>query len=49
METCNKDCEKCKNLNTRTDNKGYPFGYDCLKYKDSVFRKDFKSTKEFNI
>lgn len=44
---CNKDCSKCNELNTRTDSKGYPFGYECLKYSDTVFKKDFESTKEF--
>lgn len=44
---CNRDCNKCKNLNFRVDNKGYPFGYECMKYGDSVFETEFKSTKEF--
>lgn len=44
---CNRDCEKCKHLNAKTDNKGYPFGYECMKYWDSVFRSQFKSTKIF--
>lgn len=34
---CNRNCQTCKNLNGRTDDKGYPFGYECLKYGDSVF------------
>lgn len=46
---CNKDCSKCKQLNGRTDDKGYPFGYDCMKYGDSVFREEFSSTKVFKI
>lgn len=44
---CNKDCSKCKRLNGRTDGKGYPFGYDCLKYGDSVFENQFRDTKVF--
>lgn len=49
MVECNKDCSKCKQLNGRTDDKGYPFGYDCMKYGDSVFREEFSSTKVFKI
>lgn len=45
---CNKDCTKCKYLSGRIDNKGYPFGYECLKYVDSVFREKFGDTKEFH-
>lgn len=44
---CNKDCSKCNHLNGKTDDKGYPWGYECMKYGDSVFLEDFKSTKEF--
>lgn len=47
MIKCNKDCNKCNHLNIRTDNKGYPFGYECMKFGDSVFMSDFTSTKEF--
>lgn len=49
MISCNRNCEKCRQLNIRTDDKGYPFGYDCLKYGDSVFREQFQSTKVFAI
>lgn len=44
---CNKDCQKCKNLNVKVDDKGYPWGYECLRYGDSVFLEQFTSTKEF--
>lgn len=44
---CNKDCSKCKQLSGRTDDKGYPFGYDCMKYGDSVFVEHFGDTKMF--
>lgn len=44
---CNKDCSKCKKLNTRTDDKGYVYGYECVKYGDSVLRSEFASTKKF--
>lgn len=47
MVQCNKDCKKCKQLNIRTDDKGYPFGYDCMKYGDSVFQTEFESIREF--
>lgn len=47
--SCNRNCEKCRSLNIRTDDKGYPFGYDCLKYGDSVFLEQFKITKTFKI
>ena len=47
MVKCNKNCNKCNQLNVRTDDKGYPYGYDCMKYGDSVFRSEFESTKEF--
>lgn len=47
MVTCSRDCEKCKQLNVKVDDKGYPWGYECLKYGDSVFPEKFGSTKEF--
>lgn len=47
MIICNRDCKKCKQLNVRTDNLGYPWGYECLKYGDSVFKENFQNTKEF--
>lgn len=49
MIICNKDCTKCKHLSGRADDKGYPFGYECLKFGDSVFREYFGDTKEFQI
>lgn len=48
MNKCEKNCKECSFLNTKTDKKGYPFGYDCLKYGNSVFPEDFHNTKEFN-
>lgn len=44
---CNRNCKKCKQLNVRTDGKGYPFAYECMKYEDSVFQYEFGNTKEF--
>ena len=46
---CNKDCNKCKQLNIKVDDKGYPWGYECLKYGDSVLIKNFSDTKQFII
>lgn len=48
LVTCGKNCKNCRHLNVKIDNKGYPWGYDCLKYGDSVFEKDFTSTKSFS-
>lgn len=49
MIQCNKDCLKCKHLNTRTGyNSSYPFGYECMRYGDSVFSYQFHSTKVFS-
>ena len=48
MKTCNKGCETCKNLNTRVDAQGYPFGYECLKFGNTVEKSEFLSTKTFN-
>ena len=47
MIKCHNDCNKCRQLNIKTDNKGYPWGYECLKYGDSVCEEHFKDTKEF--
>lgn len=44
---CNKDCNTCKQLNNKTDDKGYPFGYECMKYGDSVFLEQFGDSKVF--
>lgn len=44
---CDKDCSKCKQLNAKVDDKGYPWGYECMKYGDSVFRDEFQNTKIF--
>ena len=47
MAICDRDCEKCSRLNIKVDKLGYPWGYECLKYGDSVIRKNFKDVKEF--
>lgn len=44
---CKRDCLTCKNLNTRVDDKGYPFAYECIKYDGSAFKHEFKSKKGF--
>ena len=46
---CNKDCNSCRQLNIKVDDKGYPWGYECLKYGDSVLQKEFSDTKEFSV
>ena len=33
---CNRDCRKCRSASARTDDKGYPFGIECLKYNDCL-------------
>lgn len=47
ISECNKDCNKCKSLNTKVDSRGYPWGYECLKYGNSVLQEDFRNTKAF--
>lgn len=44
---CNIDCKQRKYLNARTDDKGYPYGYECMKYGDSVFEDEFTNSKIF--
>ena len=48
MKTCNANCNECKKLNIKVDDKGYPYGYECMKYGNSVFQEKFKDTKEFS-
>lgn len=48
MILCHKNCNNCKQLNIRVDDKGYPFGYECMKYGDSVLESEFESTKTFS-
>ena len=45
--TCNKDCSKCKQLSGRTEKNGQPWGYECLKYNNTVESTQFQSTKTF--
>lgn len=45
---CSKDCGQCKSLNIKTDDKGYPWGYECTKHGDSVFQENFRNTKTFS-
>lgn len=49
IKKCENDCARCKQLNTNTDGKGYLWGYECLKYGNSVFTEKFGDTKEFDI
>lgn len=46
---CNRDCSSCQQLNTKTDKNDIPWGYDCLKYGDSIFNTEFTSTKQFEV
>lgn len=46
---CHKDCNKCMQLNGRTDDKGYPFMYECMKYEREIHPNEFKESKEFLI
>lgn len=45
--TCNRDCEKCRNLSGRAEKNGQPWGYECLKHDDTVEKSQFHSTKTF--
>lgn len=49
IKKCNKDCENCKNLSANVDDKGYPWGYECMKYNNSVFMENFHDTKKFQV
>lgn len=49
MIECNHECTKCKHLNIKVDYKGYPWGYECLKYGDSVFKSEFCEKKKFGM
>lgn len=44
---CDNDCKQCKYLSGRTDDKGYPYGYECMKYGDNVFEDEFTNSKIF--
>ncbi len=33
---CTKNCFECKKANFRTDDKGYLFCIECIKYNDTV-------------
>lgn len=48
MAECNRNCERCRSLNYKTDNNGYPWSYECMKYNDTVDRHKFTETKVFN-
>ena len=47
LKTCNKNCRECSKLNVRVDDKGYPFGYECMKYEDSILEDELYTTKRF--
>lgn len=47
---CIKDCRKCNKYNSaRTDDKGYPFGYECLKYNEAIDLQDVSKEKVFLV
>ena len=47
---CNKDCRKCNKYDSaRIDDKGYLFGYECLKYNETIDLKDVAREKLFLI
>ena len=47
---CNKDCRKCKKYGSaQTDDKGYHFWYECLKYNEAINLQDIDKEKVFLI
>lgn len=47
---CSKDCRKCNKYGSaRTDDKGYPFGYECLKYNEAIDLQDVNKEKVFLV
>lgn len=44
---CNRNCEKCRSLNGRAEKNGQPWGYECLKYGDTIEADQLHSTKTF--
>lgn len=44
---CGRDCEKCKSLNGRAEKNGQPWGYECMKYGDTIDKDQLHSTKTF--
>lgn len=48
-KNCYKDCKNCGKASYRTDDKGYPFGIECLKYNDSLPLEHSNKPKSFTI
>ena len=47
---CNKDCHKCRKYGSaKTDDKGYPFGYECLKYDEVIDLENVAKEKIFLV
>ena len=44
---CYKDCKKCKQSSVRVDDKGYLFGYECMKYDEYIDLACSNDTKDF--
>lgn len=47
IKRCNKNCQKCMQLNGRTDDLGYPFMFECMKYDREIKPNEFTESKEF--
>lgn len=45
--TCSRNCEQCRSLNGRAEKNGQPWGYECMKYGDTVEKSELHSTKTF--
>lgn len=49
VKICRKDCKNCRKASFRVDSLGYPFGIECLKYKDAISLQQIKQEKRFTI
>lgn len=49
VKVCRKNCNKCKKSSFRVDNLGYPFGIECLKYKDALSLQQIHQEKKFVV
>lgn len=45
--TCNKNCRKCGKLNAKTDDKGYPWAWECLKFNERIPQERLEHSKTF--
>jgi hypothetical protein len=44
---CNKNCRKCGKLNAKTDDKGYPWAWECLKFNERIPQERLERSKTF--